>query len=247
MKKNLPFLVFSLLLLFPNCKNDTKVDSSISTSANQSAIDTQPTNKKSLAYKVQNKEKSETKSKAQLKIYAYLTTEATTKEELENTINEIYIENKNESGYNNFASPTVIAIYLFTSESKAKEMPDQWIAMLSKGPSDTQPRISIDDLKLKSQSGLTDNNKSEDEIGLERLVKYLQQRRLDLCTLYKQLGDMELDCIHKADKKYPDFGIKHSDYSEKLMDEERKKLKRKYNLSDDTFINVSVFGGSYCK
>jgi len=247
MKKNLPFLILSLLLVFSNCKNDPKVDKSLSTSTKPLAIDTQAINKKSLTYKVQNKKKSETNSKAQLKIYAYLTIEATTKEELESTINEIYIDNKNESGYKNFTSPTVIAIYLFTSENKAKEMPDQWIAMLSKGPSDNQPRISIDDLKLKSQSGLTDNNKSKDEIELENLTKYLQQRGLELCTFYKQLGNMELECIHKADKKYPDFGVKHGDYSEKLMDEERAKMKRKYKLSDDTFVNVSVFGSSYCK
>lgn len=239
--------MFGLLLVISNCKNDTKIDKSVSTSINPSPGDPQVINEKLLPYKIQNKEKSEMGSKAQLKIYAYLTTEPTTKEELENTINKIYIENKNESGYKNFISPTVMAIYLFTSENKIKEMPDQWIAMLSKGPNDIQPHISIDDLKLKSQSGLTDNNKSEDEIEMERLTKYLKQRGLELCTFYKRLGDMELDCIHKADKKYPDFGIKHSDYSEKLMEEERMKLKRKYNLSDDTFISVSVFGGSYCK
>lgn len=79
------------------------------------------------------------------------------------------------------------------------------------------------------------------------VVGLLQKRGLELCTFYKQLGDMEIDCIHKADKRYPNFGVKHSDYSEKLMEAERNKLKKKYKLSDDTFVNVSVFGGSYCK
>ena len=229
-KNNLPVLIFAFLLTFSNCKNDAKIENIESNSTKSTVIDSPTINKKVLAYKVQNKEKSETSNKAQLKIYAYLTTEPTTKEELENTINEIYIENKNESGYKNFSSPTVIGIYLYTSENKAKEMPDQWISMLSKGPNDTQPRISIDDFKLKSQSGLLDNEKSDDEIELERLTKYLQQRELELCTFYKRLGDMELDCIHVADKKYPDFGIKHSEYSEKLMEAERKKLKKNTNF-----------------
>jgi hypothetical protein len=247
MKKELSLLIFIFLLVFSNCKNKTQVDNNVSTSTKTSVVDTQTVNKNLLTYKIQNKEKSETNNKAQLKIYAYLTTELTTKEELENTINKIYLENKNESGYKKFNNPTVIAIYLFTSENKAKEMSDQWIAMLSIGPNDVQPHISIDDLKFKSQSGLADNNKSKDEIELERLNKYLQKRGLELCALHKQLRDMELDCIHKADKQFPNFGTKHDDYSEKLMKTERNKLKKKYKLSDDIFINVSVFGTSYCK
>lgn len=58
---------------------------------------------------------------------------------------------------------------------------------------------------------------------------------------------MELECIRKADKKYPDFGEKHLAYSEKLIEDEQKKLILKHSLADSIFLQVSVFGFSYCK
>jgi hypothetical protein len=247
MKIKYCLLIFTFLMIFSNCQNKPIEENNPSTITMPPPKDTQVVTKKFEPFKILNKEKYETGNKAQLKIYAYLLNKPGTKEGLENTIINIYEENKNEGGYKNFTEPTVVTIYLFTSENKVKEMPDQWIAMLSKGPDDSMPRISIDDLKLKSQAGLNDTHKSEDEIELERLTKYLQKRGLKLCAFYKQIGDMELDCIHKADKRYPDFGINHGDYAEKLMVAERKKLIKKYKISDETLISVNVFGGSYCK
>ena len=92
-----------------------------------------------------------------------------------------------------------------------------------------------------------DKKQSKDEIEFERLTKYFKDKGLDFYSFYKQIGDIKLDCIHIADKKYPDFGIKHDDYSYQLMEKERKKIKKKYKLSDDIFSEVGAFGMSYCK
>jgi hypothetical protein len=161
---------------------------------------------------------------------------------------EIYRKNKNKDLFKNFNAPTVFGIYMFTSEETLNSDKSSWICMLSKGPSDSEPKISFNDFKLKSLQGLNDNRKSEDEIALDDLNKYLKERGLELCSFYKQLGDMELECIHKADAKYPNYDYpEHGDYSDKLMKEERIKLMSKYDLVDSIFGRVAVFGMSYCK
>jgi len=119
--------------------------------------------------------------------------------------------------------------------------------MLMKGPSDSEPRISINNFKLNAQTGLNDDKQSKDEIALANLNKYLTKRKLELCSFNKEISDSELEVIHKADKKYPDYGEEHQAYSEKLMQSNMSRLKKKYKLDDSIFVRVSVFAMSYCK
>ena len=202
---------------------------------------------KALEYNVFDKVKSETNNKAQILVYAFLTKDLNTKSEIEGFLSDIYEKNKNEAGYKGFSKPTVVGAYIFSSKKLAQQDKSAWTGMLIKGPGDIEPRISINDLKLKSQNGLKDNKKSEDEIALDLLNKSLSKKGLELCSFNKKLSDIELDCIHKADKKYPDFGTKHMEYVDKLTEVEMNKIRKKYHLNNDIFTKVSVFAGVYCK
>jgi hypothetical protein len=233
MIRKMNILNFSLttifLLLLISCGNESK-------------------NNLSDKYVIVKEENYETSNKAQLIEYVVYKDTVYTESALKNVADEIYKLNKDKDLFKNFNAPTVFGIYVFTSEEILESDKSAWICMLSKGPSDSEPRISFNDFKLKSLQGLNDNKKSEDEIALDDLNKYLLERGLELCSFYKQLGDMELECIHKADAKYPNYDYpEHSDYSDKLMKEERGKFATKYDLKDSIFVKVSVFGMSYCK
>jgi hypothetical protein len=194
-------------------------------------------------YKIINKEKRETPNKRQLFLFATVINLPKTEADLEAMMKNIYESHKNDDD----SHPTVVTVFLYTSEA-ASEHKESWLAMLTKTPDKTEPYISIQTLKFNSIVGLSDDKKSKDEIELEKLNKQLKERNLDLCGFSQQLKDMELDCIHKADKKYPDFGPKHGDYAKDLMEGERNKLKVKYNFKQsDIFIKVAVFAFSYCK
>lgn len=198
-------------------------------------------------YKILKTEPYEDSNKAQIKSYAYLTNDTISKENLSGTLTEIYGTLQNYNRFKNFSSPTVIAIYLFTSKEKATNMPESWVAMLSKTPSDNQPRISFNDWQLKALEGLTDNEKSDDEKKYDELSDYLKKRNTDLCFIYKILYDLEETTIHQADIKYPDFGIEHLEYQSKLYKQEKKKLFNKYNINDTLSTYITVFGMNYCK
>jgi hypothetical protein len=237
-------LLLASLTIFSACNNnDTTQTSQIEQSP---STDDQAT-VKALPYEIVTTEPYETKGKAQIKAYAALKSDSVSRATLTATLNDIYSSLKNYSQFKNFSSPTVIAVYLYTSKDKATNMQESWIAMLSKTPSDPEPRISIDDMKLTAVSGQNDNAKSEDEKKLEELKTYFSKRHTDLCTLYKTLYDLEGDCIKKADQKYPDFGIEHSNYSSKLYKQEKNKIFKKYNIHDSLSTYITVFGMNYCK
>ena len=220
-------LTIILQFLFINCNNNS--DSS------------------TLNYEIFNEEKTETSNKAQLLEYVVYKDTIYSEDLFKKVLLDVYDKNKDKNLFANHNAPAVFGVYLFTSKEVAEKDKSAWVAMLMKGPSDSEPRLSYNDFKIKSLQGLNDNIKSGDEIAYEKLIKYLDERNLELCSFNTQLINLESDCIHKADAKYPDYGLKHSDYSDKLIDEERKKMSKKYNLEDSIFIYVSVFAMNYCK
>ncbi len=90
------------------------------------------------------------------------------------------------------------------------------------------------------------NNDKENEKTYSDLKKYLNNRGLDFCELYNKIADIETRCIRKADKVYPKFGIQHENYSEKLMDLEMNKLKKRWKINDEKFQLFEVIGYEYC-
>ncbi|MBL0309060.1 MAG: hypothetical protein IPP77_05090 [Bacteroidetes bacterium] len=126
-------------------------------------------------------------------------------------------------------------------------MPEAWIAMLSKTPSDNLPRISFNDLQLKAKEGAIDNIKSAEEKKQEELADYFKKRNTDICFIYKTLYDLEGTTIKQADIKYPDFGINHSEYQSKLYKQGKRALFEKYNIDDTLSVYITIAGMSYCK
>jgi len=239
-KKILYLLVMTGLM---SCNNNNKTTDN----SNQQESITTNVQEPFAPYEILKTEPYETSNKAQIKSYAYLTTDTISKENLSGALTKIYSSLQNYSSFKNHSSPTVIAIYLFASKDKAANMPESWVAMLSKTPSDNQPRISFDDWQLKALEGLTDNEKSDDEKKYDELNDYMKKRNTDLCFIYKTLYDLEGTTIQQADIKYPDFGVEHSEYQSKLYKLEKKKLLNKYNINDTLSTYITVFGMSYCK
>lgn len=199
-----------------------------------------------IKYEVINEEKYETSYKAQLTEYAFYKDSIFTEEALTNVVIGIYNLNKDKNVFKAHDKATVVGVYLFTSKEAIKDKGD-WIAMLVKSPSDTEPRVSFNNFKLTALANLKDNIKSKDEIVLEKLKSYLKKRGLDLCALSDMLKKMELDNIHKADAKYPDYGEKHMAMIDRLDAQSYEKLMNKYNLNEAMLSKVSIFAMTYCK
>lgn len=199
-------------------------------------------------YVIIEEERVETNGKAQLIEYVALKEESYSEENLKKVMLEVYYKNKDKDVFEKFDAATVFGVKVFTSEKIYKDDKSAWIAMLTKTLTHAEPSLSFNKRKIKSLSGLKDETKSKDEIILEKINNYLQERNLDLCSLNNHLGKIELDCIHKADAKYPNYDYpQHTDLTDKLIKQEREKLIKKYNLNDSIFIYVGVFSMSYCK
>ena len=246
MKSNviLLYTVFlPVLLIFTSCNNSKKQnegDSVLSSAKNVTT--TAPRNN----YEIVSEEKLEMSYKAQLIEYVLYKDTVYTEDALRNTILEIYNLNKGKDVFDTHDKPTVIAVYLFTSKEAMKDKAE-WIAMLMKGPNNTEPSVSFNRFKVTALNDLKDNVKSQDEIELDKLNAYLIKRGLDLCTLADQLKKLELDNIHKADAEYPDFGREHMEMVERLDLKAYKSLRKKYNMNEDMLGKVSIFAMSYCK
>ncbi|CAH0185976.1 MULTISPECIES: hypothetical protein [unclassified Pedobacter] len=205
-----------------------------------------PTVKATIKYEVINEQKLETSYKAQLIEYAIYKDTIYTKEALEDAVLEIYNLNSIKDVFETHDKATVLAVYLFTSKEAFKDK-SNWIAMLIKGPNENKPRITYNDFKITALNNSADNVKTKDEIEVEKLKAYLQKRGLDLCILWEMLKKIELDNIHKADAKYPDYGDKHMALIDQLDEQSYRNLRKKYKLSDDMLSKVSIFAMSYCK
>lgn len=238
MKKLL--LLFTVLALIA-CKEGNRKNTS---SNSKVEIVQQPP--KVPKYKIIDEKISENAQSSKIIEYVVLNDNNTiSKDVIKNVLLDVLVNNigRDEFIYHN--APTVIAVYLFTSEKIAKNK-SAWIGMAVKNPSSAFPSIRYNERKIKSIQGLSDGVKSEDEIALEKLQKYLKERGLELCSFNKKLESIELKSIHKADVKYPNFGKKHMDYYSMLIKKAYSKLKKKYDLDKSTLIKVMVFSSGYC-
>lgn len=139
--------------------------------------------------------KSETPGKAQLLEYALYTDSVYTEEALKDALMDLYRRNCNKDVFDSHDRATVVGAYLFTS-LKTYEDKSNWIAMLIKGPSDSEPNVSYNSFKVKALSGQSDQMKSKDEIELEKLIRYLGKRGLELwsfCAKLLQVEQVKLD------------------------------------------------------
>lgn len=237
---SLSLLALFILLASCNRESDNK--------GNKQVITTEDTNDSSsnLNFEVISEDKYETNYKAQLLEYAVYKHTDYSKEALSKTILEIYRLSKDKNVFENHEGPSVIGIYLFTSKKAMKDKAD-WIVRLSKSPNEIEPDVTFNELKVTTLNNSQDNVQSEDEIELAKLRAYLSERGLELCALANVLKEIELENIHKADAKYPDFGEKHQALVDRLDTQSYKKLRTQYKVSDDMLGKVSVFAMAYCK
>lgn len=190
--------------------------------------------------------KSESSGKAQLLEYAIYNDTIYTQYALKNAIMDIYNLNRGKQVFKSHDVATVLGVYLFTSKDAYNDK-SNWIAMLIKRPTAEEPEITFNNFKITALNNIKDNIKSKDEIELEKLETYLEKRGLDLCSLSDLLKKIELDNIHKADARFPDYGDEHMAMIDKLDAESYRNLKRKYKLNENMLSKVSVFAMSYCK
>jgi hypothetical protein len=199
------------------------------------------------SYRVINKEKTDLPNKAQIKILACLKTDLKDKPTIERTLKSIYESYRHEGGFTNFTEPSVIGVYLFTSEKVANEDKSNWIGMLVKRPGEENPEISINEWKADALIGESDGKKSADEVKLEKLKELLSKRNVELCALNKQISDLYLESIHKADRAFPDYGKKHDEYQDQVNNNDMSKLRKKYRLTKKNLEDVSNLAYLYCK
>ncbi|WP_316848938.1 hypothetical protein [Pedobacter agri] len=234
MKKSI--LIALLIFLSWGCS-----DSSKSNQEEQSVTESASSN-----YEIITEVQSETPGKAQLLEYAVYTDTLYSEVALKTAVMDIYDRCKNKDVFENHEAATVIAVYLYTSKGAIKDKSD-WIAMLMKSPNSAEPYISFNQFKISALSKLQDKFKSKDEIELDKIKKHLKGKGIDLCDLSDEIKKTELDNIHRADAKYPDYGEKHMAMIDQLDEQFYNGLKRRYNLDDAMLSRISVFAMSYCK
>lgn len=238
------FLCVTSLLLFIQCTSNQPSTNNTSPTFITSKEDS---NDSVAPYKILSIQPTETTGKAQIKCIAYLTSDTVTQITIEASLHKIYSGLQNYSNFKSHDSPTVIAIYFYSSKNNASNTPAMWLAMLTKNPSDIQPKTSFNDLQLNALISKNDTIKSPEEIQYDQLTEYFKKHNTDLCSIYKTLYDLEVSTIKQADDKYPDFGIKHGEYANKLYKQEKNKLFKKYNINDTLSSYITAFGISYCK
>ncbi|MFW0715013.1 hypothetical protein [Pedobacter sp. N23S346] len=239
--KSIALILVIILSFIYGCKESQPKNESSQEIVEHSTVKTEPAH-----FEIINEVKSETSGKAQLLEYAVYTDSVYTEEALKNTVKDIYNSNCNKDVFLNHDRATVIGVYLFTSKETYQDK-SNWIAMLMKGPGDSEPIISYNSYKVRALSEQNDKVKSKDEIELEKLNRYLSKRGLELCSFSAQLLKMEQDHIDRADAAYPDFGPEHLAMVDRLDEQAYRALKRKYKLSDNTLTEIHVFAMSYCK
>lgn len=166
-------------------------------------------------------------------------------EQIKNTLLSVY-NNESKNVLKKDGVTYVFVIYLYTSNSIYEKGKSNWIGMFNKS-GDDEPTITINEFKSSSLNNLNDSTKSSDEIVLDNLNTYLKERNLDLCTFSREIEDMESKTLKEADKKFPNFGLNHTEYLERIRNKELKKMSEQYNIHDSIFTYVNVFSMSYCK
>jgi hypothetical protein len=240
------FLVLSVGCKTDNKKNETAEELTIAEELSPGEIEFRE-QKKRLNYQIVENIKSETPVKAQIKVTAVFEDSIHSKGDLDFILLDIYIRSKSLDVFENHKKATVIVIYLFESIETAETNKEKWIAMLQKGPQDENPKFSYNESRLNALQDAGDNIKSRDEIAKERLEIYLSSKNISPCQLYEEFGSYEIDNIHKADAKYPDYGLKHGDYVSELNKESKDRILRKHSIDDSIYIKTVVYGTFYCK
>lgn len=157
-------------------------------------------------YTILDEDVSETSGKAQV-ILRVLVTENITKISLTELLNVLYNAAEKKRGFKWHSTPTVIAIYVFTSEEKAKETNSlQWIAMLSKGPN-RGPDIRLHDGEIKSIGTAPEAKHGMTEDARKKIYGMLTQAE---DKALKDAGNNTANAEEILQKYYEEIGRKNN-------------------------------------
>jgi hypothetical protein len=199
-------------------------------------------------YAIFDVQRLEVHDKAQVLIYACLTQQKIgTREELERVLTAIYERYKDTTGFRRFERPTVVGVSLFTTAELGRRDKAAWIGWLTKDPQDAEPILHIDELKLADLRAWDANEWTESTIAYEQLNRSLFDRGLEVCSFNKRLREIERECGHKADRRYPDFGAEHTPYADELLAAAMSEIKAVHNLDDDLLHQVHGFARIHCR
>lgn len=138
--KRLIFL-FLIIALFFSCDSNQGIKNSTSNQQNR------PT--PSLDYTILKDDIYDIPIKTQVELHILIKDTGITEQKIRDLLTSLYNRTKNRTGFKYHTNPTNIFIYAFTTIENANSG-TQWIGMISKSYSDTQPSIFINDNQINS-------------------------------------------------------------------------------------------------
>ncbi len=153
-----------------------------------------------------------------------------TEAELRTEIFKRYRSAKARRGFRYYNPATNIYIYVYGTKEQARAQGIRWIGMLAISKGDKgEPRVVVDEGRLAALS-----QKPEDRFGLS------EQRRK---RVFREIAAAEDRATREAMARVPDSQVmKQIDLESKLQEKYRAEIARKYNLTEDQLLKISVEG-----
>lgn len=188
-----------------------------------------------LTYSILEDKVSDTEIKTQVNIKLIITGKDITEQRIRELLTNLYQKTIKRTGFKYSTHPTNVFIYAFTSNEKAKSG-TQWIGMISKTYSQSNPTISISDPQMKSLT-----LKPENKFGLTEKVRI---------EIFRE----SIKCMQRAQKeataKYPQLdpntavaeAEKWNALSDKLKAKCLNELATKYGITLSTIDSIQDEG-----
>lgn len=184
-----------------------------------------------LQYSVHNEEITDTPAKTQVKLDVLIEGKDMDEQKIRDLMNYLFSTTSIRSGFKHHTQPTNIYIYVYTSKDKANAGMGQWIGMLSKNQSETEPSLSISDIQLRSLN----------EVDAEKWGLTSEQRH----EIWDKSIHIEDEANRQVDIKYPDTVNDHEKRKamwKKLTSEGETELAKEYGVEKAIVDSVSREG-----
>lgn len=99
---------------------------------------------------------------------------------------------------------------------------------------------------LGCSSKQNSNDLSNSDFNNE-VEKYFKDKNINPCELYAIIGEMEKDNREGADKAFPNFGVEHANFKQKLDSMMRLDLVNSLGITDSIITVVNVYGLKNCE
>lgn len=184
-----------------------------------------------LTHSIYNEEITDKPGKTQVKLDILVESTQADEKKVRDLLNYLFVTTSNRTGFQYHSRPTNIYIYAYTSVAKANAGMAQWIGMLSKNQGDTEARISINDIQLKTLN----------EVDVEKWGLNSKQRH----EIWDKSIHIEDEANRQLDIKYPDQVKDHDKRKalwKKLTTEAETELANEYGIEKAIVDSVSREG-----